>query len=157
MAANAERALSMIAADIRAAVEHDDSRLISLDVQYEGKNADTVDFVISVPTSRLDQSLSGRWEVGYYVDNDDTTEEEWLLRRVDDTPDDDLLADGAATLVGPGVAELNVAFYDGMEWADGWEDQAQFPRAVRIGIVVVDPQGNTSPRYFETVVSPSCR
>ncbi len=154
MVAAGTRSLTAMAADIRAAVEHDGVRLTSLDVQYEGLDADTIDFVATRTRRALDDSeAAGRCEVGYYIDNDPETEAQWLLRREDPAPDDDPLEGGSASPAGPGVAELNLEFFDGLEWAPGWEDQERFPAAVRIDVVVVDPSGRERPLLLETTVS----
>jgi len=164
--AYAERALAAMAADIRAAVEHDGVRLTSLDATYEGKDADTIDF-IAVRTRQApdDPEASSQCEVGYYIDNDPATEARWLLRREDSTIDEDALEGGTLTQAGPFVSELNLEFYDGLEWVSGWEDQERFPLAVRIGIVVVgealdeliDEAEVEEPMYFETTVSIQAR
>ena len=164
--ARAERALAAMAADIRAAVEHDGVRLTSLDATYEGKDSDTIDF-IAARTRRAadDPEASSRCEVGYYIDNDPATESRWLLRREDSTIDDDALEGGTFSQAGAFVSELNLEFYDGLEWVSGWEDQEKFPVAVRIGVVVVDEALDEladeaemgEPMYFETTVSIQAR
>jgi type II secretion system protein J len=154
MAANGQRALMLMCRDIREAVEHQGTRLTSLDVQYEGMDADTIDFI--APLRRHGQEepgATGRCEIGYYIDNDPGTEARWLVRREDSTIDDDVLEGGIVTLAGPYVSELNLEFYDGFEWVSGWNDQKQFPRAVRIGILVTDPAEIETPYYFETTVA----
>jgi hypothetical protein len=50
------------------------------------------------------------------------------------------------------VAELDMQFFDGTDWLDGWSDPERFPRAVRIGIVVVDEEDREDPLYLETCV-----
>lgn len=154
MVAHAQRAMMLMAGDMREAVEHEGTRLTSLDVQYGGLHADTIDFI--APLRRHGQEEPGatsRCEVGYYIDNDPDTEARWLLRRQDSTLDDDALEGGMVTLAGPCVSELNLEFYDGFEWVSGWDDQEQFPRAVRIGILVTDHAEIETPFYFETTVS----
>ena len=51
------------------------------------------------------------------------------------------------------MSELDLSFFDGLDWVPGWEDQEQFPRAVRITIVVMDPDEAERPLHFETTVS----
>jgi len=154
MAAHAQRALSVMAADIRTAVAHGDVRLTALDANYEGAAADTLDFIAPrAPVFTDDPEAGGRCEIGYYIDNDPDTEARWLLRRRDDSLDDDPLEGGAVSLIGSCVSELDLSFFDGVEWAPGWEDQGQFPRAVRISIVVMDPDEAEKPLHFETTVS----
>ena len=152
--AYAQRAMTLMVRDIREAVEHEGTRLTSLDVQYEGLDADTIDFI--APLRRHGQEepdAISRCEVGYYIDNDSDTEAQWLLRREDSSLDDDALEGGILALAGPCVSELNLEFYDGYEWVSGWDDQEQFPRAVRIGIIVMDPAESEAPFYLETTVA----
>jgi type II secretion system protein J len=153
MVASAQAALQQMASDVRAAVAQGDRvRLTALDAQYEGYDADTVDFIAPC---RADPEIGigGRCEVGYFIDNDPDTEAWGLMRREDGTLDDDPLSGGVLRLVTPLVSELNLTFFDGVEWVDGWDDAEHFPRAVRIAIVVVDPDEILSPRCFETTVS----
>lgn len=154
MVAHAQRALNVMAADIRTAVEHEDFRLTALDAHYEGLAADTIDFI--APRSRRAQGepdAGGRCEMGYYIDNDPGTDAQWLLRREDFTLDDDPFEGGMVSLVGPFVSELDLSFFDGLEWISGWEDDEQFPLAVRISIVVMDADDAEMPLCFETAVS----
>ncbi len=154
MVACAERALSSMARDIRAAVAHEDVRLVALDAQYEGLDADTVDFIVaSARRGQREPGSGSRSEIGYHIDNDPDTEAEWLARRQDSTLDDDPLEGGTLSLVGPFVSELNLEFFDGLEWMSGWEDQERFPLAVRICIVVVDADQKELPLRFETTVT----
>ena len=90
--------------------------------------------------------------MGYYIENDPDTEVRWLLRREDATPDDDLLGGGAVALAGPYVAAMDFEFYDGLFWQAGWENPQQFPKAVRIGILVVDENETENPIVFSTTV-----
>ena len=154
MVARAQRAMTLMTRDIREAVEHEEIKLTSLDVQYGGLDADTIDFI--APLRRHGQEepdAISRCEVGYYIDNDPDTEAQWLLRREDSSLDDDALEGGILALAGLCVSELNLEFYDGYEWVSGWDDQEQFPRAVRIGIIVVDPAETETPFYLETTVA----
>jgi len=153
MVVHAQRALSAMSADIRAAVEHKGTRLTSLDAEYEGLDADTIDF-IAVRTRRgqPEPGAGGRAEIGYYIDNDPGTEARWLLRREDATLDDDPLEGGVATPAGPCVSELNIEYFDEFGWVDGWHDSDAFPRGVRIAIVVLDADEVEAPMLFETTV-----
>ena len=154
MAAHAQRALNAMAADVRTAVAHGDVRLTALDANYEGAAADTLDFIAPRGGRFTDDPDAGsRCEIGYYIDNDPDTEAQWLLRRRDDSLDDDPLEGGAVNLIGPFVSELDLSFFDGLDWVPGWEDQEQFTRAVRITIVVMDPDEAERPLHFETTVS----
>ena len=154
MVAYTERALSAMAMDLRAAVEHDGVRLLSLDAQYEGRDADTIDFIAQrVRQWKQEPGVTGRCEIGYYIDNDPDTEERWLMRRQDDTLDEDPLEGGALSQAGPFVSELNLEFFDGLDWVSGWDDSQRFPEAVYISIVVVDPDENEEPLHFETTVT----
>ena len=158
MVAHAERALTAIARDIRAAVEHDEVRLTSLDAQFEGRDADTIDF-IATRTRRGEEEpgATGRCEAGYYIDNDPYTEAQWLLRREDSTIDEEPLEVGILSLAAPCVSELNLEFFDGLLWLSGWDDPQHFPRGVRIGVVVVDANEIEDPLCFETTVSVPAR
>ena len=152
--AHGQAALHAMTADIRAAVEHGDDRLVSLDTEYEGRAADTIDFVAAVRAKlgRDEPGTTGRCEVGYYIENDPDTEIRWLLRREDGTVDDDVLEGGAVALAGPYVAALDLAFYDGQYWQSGWDDTERFPKAVDIQIVVVDEYGIENPLVLRTTV-----
>lgn len=153
MTSYAQMALLAIAADIRCAVEHDDFWMKSLNARHDDGDGDTIDFVMALPNpERKEPEVGGRSEIGYYIDNDPETEVRWLLRREDRTPDDDLLEGGVVSLVGPYVAELDLEFYDGLLWQSGWEGEVGFPRAVRVGIVVVDEYEIERPKHFTTTV-----
>jgi len=154
MVGHGERALTAMARDIRAIVTDGDVALTALDAQYEGGDTDTIDFIgTGTRRGRDEPGATVRSEVGYYIDNDPDTEAQWLLRREDGTLDEDPLSDGIATLAGPCVSELNLEFFDGVEWLSGWEDQNNFPLAVRINIVVVDPDEVEAPLHLETTIS----
>ncbi len=154
MMVHGNAALKTMARDIRAAVEHDDVRLVSLDAEYEGMDADTLDVIVATRPRLDDDSLgvSGRCEVGYYIENDPDTEVRWLLRREDATLDDDPLEGGAVSLAGPCVAEMDLQFYDGLFWNSGWDDEDESPEAVYIRLVVVDEDGIENPKVFSTTV-----
>ena len=146
-------ALRAMAADLRAAVEHGDVKLTALDVKYEGRDCDTIDFIIARPNpTRKEKDESGRAEIGYHIDKNPEVKPS-LLRRVDRTLDDDPLEGGALSVVGAFVTELDLEFYDGMIWTSGWEERKDFPRAVRIQMVVVDENEIEKPILFRTTVS----
>jgi prepilin-type N-terminal cleavage/methylation domain-containing protein len=155
MVAHGQAALQTMARDIRCAVEQEKYRLMSLDTEYGGLPADTLDFIAAeapkLPTDE-EGGTAGRCEVGYYIDNDPDTEAQWLLRREDGTLDDDPLEGGAVTLAGPFVAGIDLEFYDGLYWEPGWDDQNSFPKAIRIEIVVVDENERENPMLFGTTV-----
>ncbi len=154
MVAHGQRAMSLMAADIRSAVEYEDVRLMALDTDYDGAASDTIDFL--APCSRrgqLEPGAGSLCEVGYYIDNDPGTEAQWLLRRQDETLDDDPLEGGTLALAAPFVSELNLTFFDGVEWLDGWEGGEELPRAVHITIVVLDEDEAEAPLCLETTVS----
>lgn len=154
MVGRGQMALRAMTADIRAALAHEKVRLTSLDAEYEGRNCDTIDFIIARPNpDRKEPEEGGLSEIGYYIDSDPDTEAEWLLRREDKTLDDDPLEGGAVSLAGPYVSELNVEFHDGLDWKSGWDDARSFPRAVRVQIVVVDEDEIEKPMVFTTTVS----
>lgn len=153
MLSHGQMALRAMAVDIRAAVAHGDFRLTSLDVQYEFRDCDTIDFIAARPNpDRKQPNEGGRSEIGYYIDNNPDTEAQWLLRREDKTLDDDPLEGGAVSLAGPFVSELNLEFYDGLLWKSDWDDQTSFPRVVRIQIIVKDEDEIEKPRLFSTTV-----
>jgi len=153
MISQGQLALQAMAADIRSAVAHGDTRLTSLDVKYEGRNCDTIDFIVARPNpERKQPDESGRSEVGYYIDKNPDTKPR-LLRREDRTLDDDPLEGGAASVIGPAVTDLELEFFDGMMWRSGWEEQTGFPRGVRLQIVVVDEDEIEKPMVFRTTVS----
>ena len=154
MIAHGQAALQTMAGDIRAAVAQGDTRLMALDAQYGGLDADTVDFIaVGFPRlERYEPEARGRCEVGYSIENDPDTEVQWLMRREDGTLDDDPLEGGAVSLAGPYVAELNLYFYDGLYWQSGWDDQEEFPDLVNIHIVVVDEHEIQRPMSFCTTV-----
>jgi len=154
MVAHGQATLQAMATDIRAAIEHDGFQLISLDNEYDGRAADTIDFIAGdrVRLARGEPGVTGRCEIGYYIENDPETEIKWLLRREDGTLDDDPLEGGAVSLAGPFVSELNLEFYDGFSWESGWREKPGFPEAVRIQIVVVDEDEIENPMLFNTTV-----
>jgi len=154
MLSHGQMALRAIAEDIRAAIAHGDIKFTSLDVIYEGRACDTLDFTIVRPNPiRRMPEEGSRAEVGYYIDNDLDTEAEWLLRREDRTLDDDPRSGGEQSLVGPFVRQLNFEFFDGTFWQAGWdEDQDALPLAVRVEIEVIDEDEIEKPMFFRTTV-----
>ena len=153
MVAHAEQAVTAMAVDIRAAVEHDGVRMTSLDSLYEGRDVDTLDFIAArTRRGEREPGATARCEIGYYIDNDPDTEARGLLRREDGTLDDDPLEGGAASLAGPYVSELDLEFFDGLDWVSGWEDPERFPSAIHIDIIVVDQYEMEPPLHFETTV-----
>lgn len=154
MMARGQAALQSMTSDIRAAVLIDNFGLVSLDEQYEGRDADTIDF-IAAKMPRLTQDVPdavGRCEVGYYIENDPDSEYQWLLRREDASLDDDPLEGGAVTLAGPYVAALNCLFYDGLFWQSGWDDEEELPVAVNIELTVVDEDEQENPLILSTTI-----
>ncbi|MFO8008151.1 MAG: prepilin-type N-terminal cleavage/methylation domain-containing protein [Candidatus Brocadiia bacterium] len=152
MVANGQRALAGIVRDLRALVVHDGTGLTSLDATTEGRSTDTLDFIALRTRGEPEPGTAGRCEVGYYIDVDPDTEAEWLVRREDAAPDDEPLSGGQATPAGPGVAELDLQFYDGTLWSDGWSENS-LPRLVKVGIVVTDTEREEEPLYLETTVA----
>lgn len=160
MISRGQGALQLMTRDIRTALEHDDFFLVSLDNQHEGKDADTIDFIAAgMPRIKLEEEeeypvVIGRCEVGYYIENDPDTEQQWLVRREDSSLDDDELEGGSLTLVGPYVASLNIEFYDGLDWQDGWDQlEDDFPKAIRIEIIVVDEDERENPIALQSTVT----
>ncbi|MCD6287530.1 MAG: prepilin-type N-terminal cleavage/methylation domain-containing protein [Candidatus Hydrogenedentes bacterium] len=153
MIAHGQMALEMMTRDIRSAVQSGKFCMASLDNQYEGLDADTLDFVaLGAPRMVHEEAGGNRCEVGYYIENDPDTEFQWLLRREDNTLDNDALEGGTVMLAGPYVSELNLEFYDGQLWQSGWDNHKTFPVAVRIYITVVDKDGIENPIHFTTTV-----
>ena len=153
MITQGQAALRTMATDIRAAVAHGEIRVTALDAYYEGRDADTIDFIVArVKPVREELGVTGRYEVGYYIDNDIDTEAKGLIRREDETLDDDPLEGGTGSLVGPYVSELNLEFYDGLIWSSGWEYEPRFPRVICIQIVVEDEDEIEAPMLFSTTV-----
>ena len=66
--------------------------------------------------------------------------------------DDDPLEGGRASQVGPQVTDLNIEFFDGVLWSNGWDNDEKFPEAVYVRIVVVDRDGIEQSRVFATTV-----
>lgn len=164
MVSRGQAALQAMSRDIRAAVQHDNVYLVSLDREIEGLDVDTIDFITSIaprmdPTDEEDLDNlenwrpTGRCEVGYYIDNNPDVESHWLLRREDGSIDEDPLEGGAVTMAGSYVSELNLQFYDGLFWQSGWdiEKRAQ-PVVVYIEIVVVDEDRIENPLTFSKSV-----
>ena len=156
MVARGQGALQLITRDIRAALEHDDFYMVSLDNQHEGKDADTIDFIVAA-MPRLDEEnpeVIGRCEVGYYIENDPDSELQWLLRREDSSLDEDELGGGAVSLVGPYVSSLDIEFYDGFRWQAGWDELEEgFPETIRVEITVVEEDEHENPVILRSTVS----
>jgi type II secretion system protein J len=153
MAARGQAALQMMADDIRAAVEYEKFTLVSLDVQTDGRDTDTIDFIVAkMPRLQQEDDVPvGRCEVGYSIANDPDSEHRWLLRREDGSVDDDPLEGGALTLAGPYVTELNLVFYDGLFWQSGWNED-ELPVAVSIQLTVQDEDGQENPIVLSCTV-----
>jgi len=154
MIGHGQAALHAMARDLRAAVKHGEFCMTALDAQYDGLDSDTIDFVVARPPKLYpdEDGVTGRCEVGYYIENKRDTEAQWLVRREDGTIDEDPLEGGAISLAGPFVKELDLEFYDGVFWQPGWAYEDEFPKAVRIRIVVVDEDEIERPRTFSTTV-----
>lgn len=153
MIARGQMALDSVCADIRAAVAQDRNTMTGLDAQYDGRDCDTLDCVIARRNpDRREPDEGGRSEVGYSINNDPSVGPVGLLRREDRTPDEDLLEGGKAALIAPFVSELNLEFYNGIEWAAGWSGSG-FPKAVRIQVVALDEAGIESPLFLSTTVA----
>lgn len=153
MVSRGRRALAAMARDVRSAIRHEQMGMIALDVQYEGLDADTLEFIAHRSRASDDPEAGGLCEIGYYIDNDPNTEDEWLIRREDPTVDDDIHEGGPIVPAGTCVAALNLEFYDGVEWVPDWQPGGELPRAILIGITVVDEAEQEPPLYLETTVS----
>ena len=131
-----------------------ETRITSLDVQSGDRDCDTLDLVIARPNPDYPSpDEGGRASVGYYLNIDPSTGPVGLLRRENRSPGDDPLSGGQAALIAPFVSELNLEFYDGADWVDGWPGDSGFPKAVRIKIVVLDEAGLENPLSLTTTVS----
>ena len=131
-----------------------ETRITSLDVQTEGRDCDTLDLVIARPNpDYASPDEGGRASVGYYLNIDPGKGPVGLLRRENRSPGDDPLSGGRTALIAPFVSELNLEFYDGAAWVDGWSGDSGFPKAVRIKIVVLDEAGLENPLSLTTTVS----
>ena len=161
MVSRGQAALQAMSADIRAAVLHDEYYLVSLDREQDGRDLDTIDFITSI-APRMDpiyeededaRRLTGRCEVGYFIESDPEMAYQGLVRREDGVIDEAPLEGGALSIAGPYVSELNLQFYDGIFWQSGWsiEEEAQ-PEMVYIEIVVVDEDGIENPLTFSKSV-----
>jgi prepilin-type N-terminal cleavage/methylation domain-containing protein len=152
MVMNGQMALAAMARDIREAAERGGTCLTALDASYEGLSADTIDFMVPNRDATAGH-VGSPCERGYYIDNDPDTEAQWLVRRTDVELDEDPLEGGSVELAGSHVAEMELCFYDGGTWVDGWSDSGTFPQVVRVGIVVVDAEDIEEPLYLETSVA----
>jgi len=154
MIAHGQAAIQGLAGEIRTAAARGDFPLTALDAQFEGRDTDTIDFIMprikDIPDEEDAVTLC---EVGYYIDSDSDTEAQWLTRREDYTLDDEPLEGGNLAPAGPFVAELNLEFYDGLFWNDGWLLQEALPKAIRIRILVLDEDEIEEPMFFTTTVS----
>lgn len=154
MIAHGQAALELMSSDIRAMVQHGDVGMTSLDAEYEGMDADTLDFIVAaLPKLEHDEpGGTGRCEAGYYIENNPDTEHRWLLRREDASIDEDPLEGGAVSLAGPFVASVNFEFYDGLYWQSGWDNPGVFPKIISIQVYVVDEDEIEKPMAFATTV-----
>jgi type II secretion system protein J len=158
MLSRGQAVLELLGRDLRGALLHQQSRLTALDATYEGRQADTVDLIVARhPGPDDEEGAACRREVGYYIDNDPDTAGTGLVRRVDDTMDADALEGGTLTPAGTCVSELNLEFYDGVAWVDGWDDPSRFPTAIRITILVVDDELVEHPLQLITTVAVMAR
>lgn len=112
-----------------------------------------LDFVATRLRRSYSLETTGRCEVGYFLLEDSENGESWLVRRQDDTPDEFPYEGGDSEPLVPNVAELDLEYYDGTDWLSEWNNSEEFPRAVHIDIVVVDPDEVEDPMQFETTVS----
>jgi prepilin-type N-terminal cleavage/methylation domain-containing protein len=130
-----------------------ETRISSLDVQTGGRDCDTLDLVIARPNpDYASPDEGGRASVGYYLNIDPSLGPVGLLRRENRSPGSDPLSGGQTALIAPFVSELNLEFYDGTDWLDGWTGDSGFPKAVRIKVVVLDEAGLENPLTLTTTV-----
>lgn len=121
-AQNGRVALSMIAADLRSAVQlSKDDEFVGLRRSLDQMDADNVDFATRnfVPT----RPEEGDWcETSYFVQKDPKTDEYVLFRRRDPTPDPEPLNGGDSEEIARGVKGFRLEYYDGWDWYDEWGD-----------------------------------
>ena len=130
------------------------TRLTSQEAEDEGRECDTLGFVIGrINPDYKDPDEGGHAAVAYYLNTDPASGPRGLLRRENRTTGDDFLTAGRVALVAPGVTQLKLEFYDGVAWAAGWSNDQDFPKAVRISIVVEDEAGLENSLFFTTTVS----
>jgi len=117
---NARVALSLLAADLRAAtVLDDDLEFVGMSRELNGREADNLDFATRRFSTRVPREADWR-EVSWYVDVHPETGEVGLWRRVDPFPDAQMLEGGQREEILPGLIELKLEFYDGIFWYDEW-------------------------------------
>lgn len=155
MTGYAQVALESIAADLSAAVQRGEFCMVSLDAQREGRNTDTLDFLVAgLPKiDIMEGPYAGYCEIGYSIGNDTEDGARGLIRREDGAADNDPLEGGSMVAVEPYVTELNFEFYDGLEWVAGWTETKEFPAAIRIQIAVVDEDDLETPQQYSTSIS----
>jgi hypothetical protein len=170
---SARIALSMMAADFRAAVPLSGKvEFLGLRRSQEGADSDNVDFSTrNYKPARANEP--DYCEASYFLARDPESDSYILMRRRDATPDPEPLEGGSREEIARGVRGLRLEYYDGIEWFDEWGDPEGkakgmtdppansygLPEAVRITIVF-DPEtgknagGETEakePMTFQTV------
>jgi len=136
----ASDALEAIRRDIQSAVRSSDLfltrfRLAGETVRSEGRELDRDQMLLFnerlKPTRTLDYTGEGQeYETQYRIESDEGGSALW--RRRDPVPDEYEAAGGIAEPVGEGVVALRLEAYDGSEWRQDWDSDADgLPRAVR--------------------------
>ena len=119
---NARVALSLVAADLRAACPLDDRfEFLGMDRMMEGTEADNLDFATRHYTPRR-EGESDFCEVSYFLERNPQSGEFSLWRRRDTYPDDSPLAGGGREEILRGLTGLRFEYYDGLDWFDEWGD-----------------------------------
>ncbi len=162
-------ALSMIAADLRSAVQLSrENEFLGMRRVLDEIDADNIDFATrNYVAKRADEA---DWcETSYFVQKDTRTGDYVLLRRRDASPDPEPLSGGNNEEIARGVKGFRVEYYDGWDWYDDWGDpqgKEQFsalpepnasgmPEAVRITLTLATgekaEEGTEAPTMvFET-------
>jgi type II secretory pathway component PulJ len=162
-------ALSMIAADLRSAIQLSrEYEFVGMRRALDDIHADNVDFATRnyVPKRRDEADWC---ETSYFVQKDQRTGEYVLLRRRDASPDPEPLSGGSTEEIARGVKGFRLEYYDGWDWYDEWGDpegKEQFsalpepnasgmPEAVRITLTLATgekaEEGTEAPTLvFET-------
>ena len=136
----ASDALEAIRRDIQSVLRSGDLfltrfRLAAESVRSEGRELDRDQLLLFSeslrPTRTLDYNGEGQeYETQYRIEADEGGTALW--RRRDAVPDEYEAAGGVAEPVGEGVVALRLEAYDGSEWRQDWDSDADgIPRAVR--------------------------
>jgi general secretion pathway protein J len=150
---SARVALSMMAADVRAAVPMPGKvEFMGMRRTVGPMDADNLDF--STHNYNPKRAREPDYcEISYFLTRDPESDSFILTRRRDSTPDPEPLDGGVREEIARGVRGLRLEYYDGIEWFDDWGDPEGktkgmtyppsnsygLPEAVRITIIF-DPE-----------------